>query len=97
MGEKESQERWRLINRLAAVGGGTMLWVGTLKLLVPGFTMGYALLLAIWISTGSPHYAQTLSDFERPVKPGTLLGLAMLSPAWPILYWQLKRGESDEE
>lgn len=83
----------RNLNRLAAVGVGTVLWVSVLKWLIAGFTLGHALVLAFWISMGSRHYAKTFVDFNRPLKLSTLVGLALLSPGWPVLYWNMRRGK----
>jgi len=82
------------LNRLVAVGAGTMLWITLLKLLLPIFAFGHALLLGVWIALGSQHYARTLADFRRPLKFHTFIGLALLSPGWPFLYWNLKYGSN---
>lgn len=78
------------VNRLAAVGLGTVLWVSVLKWLLPAFTLGHALLLGVWIAMGSHHYARTFVDFKRPLKPVILVGLALMAPGWPFLYWRMK-------
>jgi len=79
------------LNRLLAVGAGAMLWTALLKWLVPNFAFGDALLLSIWIAMGSRHYVKTFVDFRRPLKLTSFVGLALLSPGWPFLYWSMKR------
>ena len=85
------------LNRLVAVGAGTMLWIALLKLLLPSVAFGHALLLGVWIALGSQHYARTLADFQRPLTPRILLGLALLSPGWPLLYWSMHKRSGDSK
>lgn len=75
-------------NRLITVGVAIVLWVGGLRTLVAEFAVTHALVLAVWIAMGSRHYAKALSDFQQPLNLKTLIGLALLAPGWPILYWQ---------
>ena len=79
------------LNRLAVVAAGTMVWTALLKSFLPGFVLGHAVVLAFWVGMGSHHLARSFIDFRRPLRPSILFGLALMSPAWPITYWQARK------
>ena len=81
------QTRQVKLNRLAVVAVGTMFWTALLKSFLPSFILGHAVLLAMWIGMGSHHYARSFVDFRGALKFSILFGLALMSPAWPITYW----------
>jgi hypothetical protein len=76
------------LNRLAVVGAGTMFWMVVLQAFLPGFNLGHAIVLAVWIAMGSPYYARSFVDFKRPIRLTVFFGLLLMSPGWPITYWQ---------
>jgi hypothetical protein len=78
-------------NRLAVVGAGTMFWTAILQAFIPSYNLGHAMVLAVWIGMGSPYFARSFVDFQRPIRPAIFVGLMLMSPAWPITYWQTKR------
>lgn len=82
--------RW---NRLTVVGASTIFWTFLLQAFIPGFNFGHALVLAVWVGMGSPYFARSFVDFQRPIRPGIFLGLMLMAPAWPITYWQTKRSK----
>jgi len=89
-----SEEQRVKRNRLMVVAAGTVFWTGLLKAFLPGFILGHALVLAVWIGMGSHHFARSFVDFRRTLRPTILLGLALMSPAWPITYWQARGSSS---
>jgi len=80
-------------NRLAVVGAGTMFWTVLLSGFFAAFNLGHAMVLAAWIAMGSPYFARSFVDFQRPIRPIVFFGLMLMSPGWPITYWQARRSE----
>jgi len=78
-------------NRLAVVGAGTMFWTLVLQSFLTGFSTGHAVVLAVWVAMGSPYYAKSFVDFRRPLRPIVFIALMLMSPGWPITYWQSRR------
>ena len=78
-------------NQLTVVFAGTLFWSLVMQILVPGFTNGHALMLAVWIGMGSPFFVRSFVDFQRPVRPLIFVGLMLLSIGWPITYAQTRR------
>ena len=87
-------EKQTNVNLLLAVGIGTIIWMVLLKTALPVFNLAHALILAAWIALGSRHYVKAFVDFQRPLRPTILLGLGLMSPAWPILHWKRMHGGS---
>lgn len=93
------------MNRIRAqhfsvVWASTFFWIAVAMQLYSQFTYGQALVIAVWIAVGSPYLVRSFSDFQRAMRPIVFLCLAIIAPAWPLIYANARRNgtlvEDDE-